>query len=428
MILAGFLAVILAGTVVLWLGDMPRHRVSLLDCLFTATSAVCVTGLTTVGTGTDFSLASQMVILVLIQLGGLGVMTATTALLFAFRRRIGIRQRMLFSGGLGLDSPSGAVRLAKKVVCITAVIEVLGAIPLFFAFLGTCPAPRALYLAVFHSVSAFCNAGFSPFADNLQGFADTIPIPLTVMALIILGGMGFLVLDDIWNSLTRRRRRLSVHTRLVLAVSALLLGIGAVMFCISDWNGALAGHSWGWKVWNALFHSVTPRTAGFNTVPMERMTSLGVFFTILLMIVGASPGSTGGGIKTTSFSLLLLSTVREIRGRDELVIGNRSIGRENVSLAFTLMILYLLTILAGITALAVLETLPFRAIAFEVASALGTVGLSLGITASLTPAGKVMVILLMFWGRVGILTFMYGIAARETPSRVSYAETHIPVG
>ncbi len=428
MIIVGFLAVILAGTAALWLGNMPYRHISLLDCLFTATSAVCVTGLTTVGTGTDFSLASQMVILVLIQLGGLGVMTATTALLYAFRQRIGIRQRMLFSGGLGLDSPSGAVRLAKKVVFITIIIEGIGAIPLFFAFLETYPAPRALYLAVFHSVSAFCNAGFSPFADSLQGFSNTVAIPLTVMSLVFLGGVGFLVIDDIWYSFVRRRRRFSVHAKLVLAVSVLLLGIGTVMLCISEWNGALAGHSWKWKVWNALFHSVSPRTAGFNTIPMESLTSLGAFFTILLMIVGASPGSTGGGIKTTTFSLLMLSTVREIRGGGELVVDNRSIGRENVLRAFTLTIFYLLTILAGITVLAVLEKFPFRAIAFEVVSALGTVGLSLGITASLSSAGKAMIILLMFWGRVGILTFMYGIAAREAPSGVSYAKTHIPVG
>ncbi len=427
-ILVGFLAVILAGAAALWLGNAPRGRVSFLDCLFTATSAVCVTGLTTVDTGADFSRASQVVILVLIQLGGLGVMTATTALLYAFRRRIGIRQRMLFSGGLGLDSPSGAVRLAKKVVRITALIEALGAVPLFLAFRGSSPDPEALFLAVFHSVSAFCNAGFSPFSDSLQRFSGTVTIPLTVMTLILLGGAGFLVLDDMWNSVFRRKGRLSAHSRLVVVVSAVLVAAGALALCVSDWNGALAGHSWGWKLWNALFHSVSPRTAGFNTIPMDRLTSLGVFFTILLMIVGASPGSTGGGIKTTSFALLLLSTVREIRGRDELVVGNRSIARENVSLAFTLAVLYTLTLLAGITVLAVLETLPFRALAFEVASALGTVGLSLGITASLSPAGKVMVILLMFWGRVGILTFMYGVAARETPSRVSYAETHIPVG
>jgi trk system potassium uptake protein TrkH len=411
-ILVGFLAVILAGAAALWLGNAPRGRVSFLDCLFTATSAVCVTGLATVDTGADFSRASQVVILVLIQLGGLGVMTATTALLYAFRRRIGIRQRMLFSGGLGLDSPSGAVRLAKKVVRITALIEALGAVPLFLAFRGSSPDPEALFLAVFHSVSAFCNAGFSPFSDSLQRFSGTVTIPLTVMTLILLGGAGFLVLDDMWNSVFRRKGRLSAHSRLVVVVSAVLVAAGALALCVSDWNGALAGHSWGWKLWNALFHSVSPRTAGFNTIPMDRLTSLGVFFTILLMIVGASPGSTGGGIKTTSFALLLLSTVREIRGRDELVVGNRSIAR----------------LLAGITVLAVLETLPFRALAFEVASALGTVGLSLGITASLSSAGKIMVILLMFWGRVGILTFMYGVAARETPSRVSYAETHIPVG
>jgi trk system potassium uptake protein TrkH len=428
MIVFGFLAVILAGTFALWFGNMPYRRVPLLDCLFTATSAVCVTGLSTLDTGTDFSQASQIVILVLIQLGGLGVMTATTALLYAFRRRIGIRQRMLFSGGLGLDSPSGAVRLAKKVVLITVFIEAMGAIPMFFAFRSSFPGPRSLYLAVFHSVSAFCNAGFSPFSDSLQRFSGTVTIPLTVMTLILLGGAGFLVIDDIRNSLLHRGGRLSAHSRLVVAVSALLVVGGALAVCVSDWNGALAGHSWRWKLWNALFHSVSPRTAGFNTIPMDRLTSLGAFFTILLMIIGASPGSTGGGIKTTSFALLMLSTAREIRGRDELVVGNRSVGRENVSLAFTLAVLYTLTILIGITVLAVLETHPFRALAFEVASALGTVGLSLGITSSLSPAGKVMIVLLMFWGRVGILTFMYGIAAREAPSRVSYAETHIPVG
>ncbi|GAB1486805.1 TrkH family potassium uptake protein [Aminivibrio sp.] len=427
-IILGFLLLIAAGTLLLWaFNSRSPVPLNFLDALFTSTSAVCVTGLIVVDTGKDLTLASQWVVMLLIQLGGLGVMTAATTTMVLLGHRIKIRERILFTGGLGIDTPSGAVKLIFRILFITLIIEAAAVIPLVFVLSRSMGTSEALFHGIFHSVSAFCNAGFSTLPGGLEGFANQYILPGTVMILIVTGGLGFLVIGELWLHLTERTR-LSPHAVLVLQVSSILILAGTVLFFLSDRTAGLSPLSLPLKVWNALFQSVTARTAGFNTIPLRAVSSLGIFLLSLLMIIGASPGSTGGGIKTTTAGVLFFSSLSEIQGR-RAVYRNRTIADENIRRALAISFLYLLTVLTGVILLSLFEELPFRTLLFEAISAMGTVGLSLGITPSLSPPGKIVIILLMFWGRVGILTFIFGMVSRDrTISKISYAETNIPVG
>ncbi|MEA4880416.1 MAG: TrkH family potassium uptake protein [Synergistaceae bacterium] len=427
-IILGFLLLIAAGTLLLWaFNSRSPVPLNFLDALFTSTSAVCVTGLIVVDTGKDLTLVSQWVVMLLIQLGGLGVMTAATTTMVLLGHRIKIRERILFTGGLGIDTPSGAVKLIFRILFITLIIEAAAVIPLVFVLSRSMGASEALFHGIFHSVSAFCNAGFSTLPGGLEGFANQYILPGTVMILIVTGGLGFLVIGELWLHLTERTR-LSPHAVLVLQVSSILILAGTVLFFLSDRTAGLSPLSLPLKVWNALFQSVTARTAGFNTIPLRAISSLGIFLLSLLMIIGASPGSTGGGIKTTTAGVLFFSSLSEIQGR-RAVYRNRTIADENIRRALAISFLYLLTVLTGVILLSLFEELPFRTLLFEAISAMGTVGLSLGITPSLSPPGKIVIILLMFWGRVGILTFIFGMVSRDrTISKISYAETNIPVG
>ncbi len=399
-----------------------------IDALFTATSSVCVTGLIVVDTGKDLSLASQGVVLFLIQLGGLGVMTATTAFFLLMKERIGIRQRMFFAGGFGLDSPSGVIRLLVRILLLTFVIEGIGIIPLYFGFLKSGMGHgRSLYSAVFHSISAFCNAGFSLFPDNLESFSRTILVPGTVMVLVVIGGLGFVVLAEL-REMFLRARRISLQTKLVLVTTVFLVILGSVVLVLTEWGNAFGDLQAGWKVWNGVFSSITPRTAGFDTVAPVNFSSAGVFVLVLLMLIGASPGSTGGGIKTTTLAILLVSTWNFLKGRHEIHLWNRKLPFSVLQRSVTVVVLYLGTLLVGIGLLVLIEPFPFRALLFEVASALGTVGLSLGITPELSDAGKIVLVLMMFWGRVGIVTFLYSLLKRQTGERVSYPVSEVPVG
>jgi len=399
-----------------------------IDALFTATSSVCVTGLIVVDTGKDLSLASQGVVLFLIQLGGLGVMTATTAFFFLMKERIGLRQRMFFAGGFGLDSPSGVIRLLVRILLLTFVIEGIGIIPLYFGFLKSGMGHgRSLYSAVFHSISAFCNAGFSLFPDNLESFSRTILVPGTVMCLVVIGGLGFVVLTEL-REMFLRARRITLQTKLVLVTTVFLVILGSVVLVLTEWGNAFGDLQAGWKVWNGVFSSITPRTAGFDTVAPVNFSSAGIFVLVLLMLIGASPGSTGGGIKTTTLAILLVSTWNFLKGRHEIHLWNRKLPFSVLQRSVTVVVLYLGTLLVGIGLLVLIEPFPFRALLFEVASALGTVGLSLGITPELSDAGKIVLVLMMFWGRVGIVTFLYSLLKRETRERVSYPVSEVPVG
>ena len=430
MIVLGFLLVILVGALLLWLSntylyDMP---ISIADALFMSTSAVCVTGLVTINLSTGLGMVSQLIILVLIQIGGLGIMTAVMMLGLVAGRRIGIKSRLFFLGGFGLDGVSGAVRLLTIIAKYTFVVETFGALLLYWGFIRHgIPVEKSIYYAVFHSVSAFCNAGFSPLPNGLNGFSLSIIVPASVMMLIILGGLGFPVFANCWDVLWKKGR-LSHYSKLVLFLTFWLITLGTVMLLISDWNEGLAGLPDWARIWNALFTSVTTRTAGFDTVQPSVFSELGKILMIALMVIGASPASTGGGIKTTTLGVLAVAAWNEMLGRDENVFWHRKIGYQTVRRALAMSFMYLITFFIGAVVLSLIEDFSFESLLFEAVSAMGTVGLSLGITSELSVAGKMVLVILMFWGRVGILSFFATLIREEKKVEIHYAEVNIPIG
>ncbi|MCK9340324.1 MAG: potassium transporter Trk [Synergistaceae bacterium] len=429
-IVLGFLLVILVGALLLWssnkyLYDMP---ISIADALFMSTSAVCVTGLVTINLSTGLGMVSQLIILVLIQIGGLGIMTAVMMLGLVAGRRIGIKSRLFFLGGFGLDGVSGAVRLLTIIAKYTFVVETFGALLLYWGFIRHgIPVEKSIYYAVFHSVSAFCNAGFSPLPNGLNGFSLSIIVPASVMMLIILGGLGFPVFANCWDVLWKKGR-LSHYSKLVLFLTFWLITLGTVMLLISDWNEGLAGLPDWARIWNALFTSVTTRTAGFDTVQPSVFSELGKILMIALMVIGASPASTGGGIKTTTLGVLAVAAWNEMLGRDENVFWHRKIGYQTVRRALAMSFMYLITFFIGAVVLSLIEDFSFEALLFEAVSAMGTVGLSLGITTELSVTGKMVLVALMFWGRVGILSFFATLIKEEKKVEIHFTEVNIPIG
>lgn len=408
-----------------YLYDMP---IAVADALFMSTSAVCVTGLVTINLATGLGMVSQLIILVLIQIGGLGIMTAVMMLGLVAGRRIGIKSRLFFLGGFGLDGVSGAVRLLTIIAKYTFVVESFGALLLYWGFIRHgIPVEKSIYYAVFHSVSAFCNAGFSPLPNGLNGFSLSIIVPASVMMLIILGGLGFPVFANCWDVLWKKGR-LSHYSKLVLFLTFWLITLGTVMLLISDWNEGLAGLPDWARIWNALFTSVTTRTAGFDTVQPSVFSELGKILMIALMVIGASPASTGGGIKTTTLGVLAVAAWNEMLGRDENVFWHRKIGYQTVRRALAMSFMYLITFFIGAVVLSLIEDFSFEALLFEAVSAMGTVGLSLGITTELSVTGKMVLVALMFWGRVGILSFFATLIKEEKKVEIHFTEVNIPIG
>lgn len=426
----GFLLVILVGALLLWssnkyLYDMP---IAVVDALFMSTSAVCVTGLVTINLAAGLGIVSQLIILVLIQIGGLGIMTAVMILGVAVGRRLGIKSRLFFLGGFGLNGVSGAVRLLTLLAKYTFVAEGFGALFLYWGFMRHgIPVEKSIYYAVFHSVSAFCNAGFSPLPNGLNGFSLSVIVPAAVMTLIILGGIGFPVFANCWEALWKKGR-VSNYSKLVLWLTFWLITIGMVMLLISDWKEGLIGLPEWARIWNALFTSVTTRTAGFDTIQPSSFSELGKVLMIALMIIGASPASTGGGIKTTTLGVLAVAAWNEILGREENVFWHRKIGYQTVRRALAMAFIYLITFFIGAVLLSLIEDFSFEALLFEAVSAMGTVGLSLGITPELSVAGKMVIVILMFWGRVGILSFFATLIKDDKKVEIHYTEVDIPIG
>lgn len=432
MIVTGFLLVILVGAFLLWLSNNFIYRMPLspVDALFMATSGVCVTGLTVVDISSQFGLLSQLILLALIQIGGLGIMTGMMLLAIAVGRRIGIKSRIFFLGGLGVDGVQGAVALFFTVIRYTLFLEGLGSLLLFAGFLMNGDAPAtAAYRAVFHSISAFCNAGFSVCpGGTIRAYHMTLMIPSVIMLLIIFGGIGFPVFAECAGSL-KYHKRLSVYSKLVLSLTGGLILGGAALILLSDWNAALKGLPVWAKVTNALFASVTTRTAGFDTIDPAKFSGLGQALMMVLMIIGASPASTGGGVKTTTFGVLCISVWSELHMCSETTFMSRGISERTERRALAIIAIYLFTILAGSALLTLIEkNIPFSALLYEVTSALGTVGLTLGITTQLSELGRIIVIILMFWGRVGLYSFISTLVTADGDSGIHYPYTHIPIG
>lgn len=413
----GFAVVILTGGLLLTLPVSARsgQLTPFLDALFTATSATCVTGLVVVDTGKHFSLFGQLVILLLIQVGGLGIMTMATLYALVIGKRITLRERLLIQESLGQFQMAGVVRLTRAIILITLATESLGSLILFLRFLSDYPPLKAFYFAVFHTVSAFNNAGFDLFGTSLMGYVGDPVVILTISGLIIAGGLGFTVIYELL-SLARGRHGLSLHSKVVLKVTGLLLLFGTVLILLFEFRNpeTLAYLDWKAKLLGAFFHAVTPRTAGFNSLPTGQLTQATLFLTILLMFIGGSPAGTAGGIKTSTFATILGAVWMIIRGKHDLEFFGRRLPNEIVAKALVLMILAMFLVGTVVMVLLLAEDWPFLDLAFETVSAFGTVGLSTGVTPTLSPIGKVAIILTMFAGRVGPLTLAMALAAQRT--------------
>ena len=422
--------VISLGTILL---DLPvasstGKSIGFINALFTSTSATCVTGLIVLDTGKDFSTFGQLVILILLQCGGLGIMTMSTMFAFLVGKRISLRQRLIMQESLNQFSIGGLVRLAKYILIFTAVIEIVGATILFFYWQKIYSPLQALYLAVFHSISAFCNAGFSLFSDSIMRYKGNLVINLTFIVLIILGGIGFLVLLELFQY--GKNGTLSLHAKFALKISLILILIGfIVIFFIESNNPSTLGNlSFPEKIYGSIFQSVTARTAGFNTIHIGSMQNATLFLIIILMFIGASPSSTGGGVKTTTFGLLLLYVWSSLKGKEEIQVFKRRISRDIIPKVLSVITLSLSLVITITILLSYVERENFIKVLFEVVSAFGTVGLSTGITSSLSIAGKIIIIITMFTGRIGPLGLALSLIQKREPEIIRYPEEKIMVG
>ena len=432
-----FVLVILVGTLLLMLPVASRSGEScgFLTALFTATSSTCVTGLVLVDTYTQWSGFGQVVILCLIQIGGLGFMTIISVFFFLLHRKIGLRQRMIMAQGFSLNEMEGVVMLVRTVLVWTLIFEACGAAILTIRFTGEFGFFQALRWGIFHAVSAFCNAGFDIFGklqpdSSLMLFADDVVVNLVIMALIVIGGLGFYV----WADLARFRRvrhHLSVHSKLVLTITAILIFSGAASFALLEWNNpaTIGSFSTGDKILACFFQSVTCRTAGFASISQGGLTEASQAVSSVLMLIGGSAGSTAGGIKTVTVGVLILSTISAARGRSRVTAFKRTIGSVQIRQAMSIMILMVLMAFAGAVFISADGGFTFTQSFYETASALGTVGLSTGITPLLSTGARVLLIIFMFFGRVGITTISFGfLLGNQADERYHYAETKVLIG
>ncbi len=435
-ILLSFLLLILAGTALLFLPVSTVEGISFIDALFTATSAVCVTGLTVLDTAVDFTMFGQAVILLLIQLGAFGIITFSIAIVSMIGGSLSISWRFAFDRVYGgLDRlPMGS--LLKRVVVYTLIIEMIVAVMLFTRFYPVYGTGMAAWHSLFHSVSAFCNAGFSTFSTSLVDYRGDYVVVLAVSGAIILGGLGFLVLAELTWAFRKGPRRLwrlvSIHARFVLIITLILVILGSGMFLALEWSGSLEGMPVSMKLLNSLFQSVTCRTAGFNTVDIGSLRENTLFMMIGLMFIGGSPGSIAGGIKTTTIGVIVLLVINMFRGKRELTMWGRSVGRDVIERSATLVILSFLFISFStfmmITVSGFHGEHTFLSTLFEVTSAFGTVGLSTGMTPKTSPVGRLFMCVVMFVGRLGPLTLILAVSSRKRRAPVRYPEENIMVG
>ena len=431
-----FAGIILLGTLLLLLPAASRDGVScgVLPALFTATSATCVTGLSLFDTWTQWSGFGQAVILSLIEIGGLGFMSAASLVVFLLRRKVGLKQRMVMAQALSLTDLQGVVRLQKLVLMGSLSVQGVGALILTLRFLPEYSFGTALKWGVFHSVSAFCNAGFDIFGcispgSSLMTFNSDPVLLLTLRALIVVGGLGFLVWQEIIT--VRSWKKLSVYTRLVLLMTGALLLAGWMAICLLEWNnpGTLGGMSVGDKLLNGLFQSVTVRTAGFAAVDQGALTDAGKAVSMILMLIGGSSGSTAGGVKTVTMMVLVLFLVARSRGRNTVCAFKRTIPDSQVMDAMTICSIVTGLAVFGTVFITATSPMSFADAAFESVSALATVGLSAGGTAALSIPAQLLVIVYMYFGRVGVLTISLGfLIGDRAEERFQYARTNLLIG
>ncbi|MEC0284250.1 TrkH family potassium uptake protein [Terribacillus saccharophilus] len=429
----GFLVLIALGTFLLMLpmATADRHHLSFIDALFEATSAVCVTGLVVVDTQTTFTLFGQIVLLCLIQIGGLGFMTLTVFIALLLRRNISFEERHLVKESLNQNSYEGIVRMVRFVLLFTVICEVIGTIILGIHWGDEFGYLKSFYYGLFHSISAFNNAGFDIMGDfsSMTAYVGDPIVNLTLTSLLILGGIGFIVVADILQK--KKGKRLMLHTKVVLWMSAILVAIGTMLIFLLEYgNPATIGNlPWNDKLLASYFHGVVPRTAGFNSLNTADLTLGSQLVTMALMFIGGGTGGTAGGIKVTTFAILLFAVWALIKGKQEVNIRNRRIPGDLVFRAFSITTYSVLLVSLFVFLLAITEKgAALNYIAFEVLSAFGTVGMTLGLTPELSEPGKMLLSLLMFMGRVGPITIAFALAFRIKKTAVRNPEERIIIG
>jgi trk system potassium uptake protein len=433
-----FAAVILAGGILLWFPfSAAKGPIRFVDALFTSTSAVCVTGLVVLDTGKDLSTLGQVITVILIQVGGLGIITFSTVFFVLMGRGLSFKGREIVQSTFLHTPTRNFFVILKSVLWFTFVAEALGTLFLFIRFCFDLPLGAAFYCALYHAISAFNNAGFSLFSDNLVGYQGDLIVNLTVMGLIVHGGIGFIVQYEVLSWLRGVQKRLSVHTKMVIITTTILILSGGILFFIFERNHIIKDVPVLNKILASLFQSVTPRTAGFNTVDIGSLTNASLLLILVLMFIGASPGSTGGGVKTTSAALLIMLLWSRLKGSLDVSIFSRTVPREIVSRSisiifasgFSIAIITSILLIAGGGDLPPLESRHhFVEYLFDTVSAFGTVGLSMGVTPKLNDIQKYALIIMMFAGRVGPLTLAFSLSREAGKRRITYAEEGVMVG
>ena len=430
----GFFCIIITGTLLLMLPFASRDGQSepFLNCLFTATSASCVTGLVVADTWSQWSLFGQLVILAMIQIGGLGFITVGVFISIVLRRKIGLKERGLMMESVNTLQIGGVVRLAKKIIIGTCIFEGTGAVLLAIRFIPQFGFLRGLFYGIFHSISAFCNAGFdlmggqTPYSSFVAYYDDWL-VNLVIMSLIIIGGIGFIV----WDDLSRNKlhfRKYMLQTKIVLVTTAILVFGGGLLFYLLERNHLLVGMNTSGKILTSLFSSVTARTAGFNTTDTAALTDGSKLLTIILMFIGGSPGSTAGGIKTTTLVVLLLCVHSNIKQTYGINIFGRRLENDAVKRAGTILTINLLLAVTASLAIMAIQPLGFSDILFETFSAIGTVGMTTGITRALHPVSRCIIILLMYCGRIGSLSFALAFVQSKRKPHVQQPAEAINIG
>ena len=433
----GFAAIILLGTLLLMLpfASKSGESAGFLNSLFTATSATCVTGLIPVDTGMSWTFFGQLVIIALIQLGGLGFMTVITMVSFLLRRRIGLSERLIMVSTLNLNDMDGVVRVVRHALIGTFTLEGAAAVLLSFRFVPQFGLLGGIWRGIFHAISAFCNAGFDLVGGkfgaftSLEGDNDAPYVLCIIMALIVIGGLGFFVWEDIVRA--RSWKGLSLYSKMVLSITAaLLLGGALFFFCAEYSNPETFGNMPVWqKALNAMFQSVTLRTAGFASFNQGGLKDSSIALSCVLMLIGGSSGSTAGGLKTVTAAVLLLGLRSNLAGREQVTIRGRAISYRKVMDAMTLALILLVLFLTGSIVISLADSVPYLHAAFETASALGTVGVTVGITPGLSPLSHVMLICMMYLGRIGVFSFSIAFLTRSRyPAKIKYPDLNVMIG
>lgn len=429
----GFILVILIGALLLTLpiATTSGESTNFLDALFTSTSAVCVTGLIVVDTGTYWNMFGQTVIMILIEIGGLGFMSFTTLIAIILGKKITLRERLILQDAMNTFNIQGLVKMVKYVLVFTVSVQFFGALLLSTQFVPQYGIAKGVFYSIFHSISAFCNAGFDILGNfsSLTSYNSNVVVIMVISALIIIGGLGFTVWSELYNS--KSLRKVSLHSKMVILMTTILVLGGTVLMFLFEHNNVntISNMSFIDKVMNSFFASVTPRTAGFNSIPTDGMTTAGQFLTIILMFIGGSPGSTAGGIKTTTIGILIVTVICVIRGREDSEVFKRRFNKDLVYRAFTLLFIGVGLVIVVTMLLSYTEKgASFMALFYETVSAFGTAGLSLGLTSELSSVGRVLIIIMMYLGRVGPLTVVLSITKKKVSSGVKYPEGKILIG